>query len=189
MAPSPVLIAFGSNIDPLNNLQRGLDLLHRLIGIQRVSTVWRSPALDDPERPEAEGKGGDYLNGVTMLHERAANFDPLQLRQCLRQVEHQCGRTRQAWRYAPRTLDLDITLMGSLVFAAEGIILPDPDLLVRPFIALPCAQLAPDLVHPEKKVSLAALAQSLSAHPWDIQPDFEASSRLATFSQGNPGNP
>ncbi|MEO5330354.1 MAG: 2-amino-4-hydroxy-6-hydroxymethyldihydropteridine diphosphokinase [Magnetococcus sp. THC-1_WYH] len=178
----PVLIAFGANIDPLDNLVRGLGLLHQEIGIHRVSTVWRTCALSDPDQTSDDGENPDYLNGVVQLSHRVGNWHPLQLRRCLRGIEHRCGRTRESRRYAARTLDLDIAMMGSMVFAADGLILPDPDVLSRPFIALPCAQLAPDLVHPHTNQTLATLASTWPECSEAMAADDVASRMLASIS-------
>lgn len=185
----PVLIAFGANIDPLDNLVRGLGLLHRAIGIQMVSTVWKTIALADPERFLDVGEEPDYFNGVVQLRACAGDWHPLQLRQCLRDIEQQCGRIRGSGRYASRTLDLDIAIMGSTVFNAEGLILPDCDLLLRPFIALPCAQLAPDLVYPRRTQTLAQLAATFPEFSETMVPDHHASRMLASISHGTVGVP
>lgn len=185
----PILIAFGANINPLDNLVRGLSLLHEEIGIHRVSTVWRTCALSDPDQTSDDGENPDYLNGVVQLSHRPGDWHPLQLRRCLRGIEHRCGRTRDSRRYAARTLDLDIAMMGSMVFAADGLILPDPDVLSRPFIALPCAELVPDLVHPHTNQTLAMLASTWPECSATMVPDEAASRMLASISLRTVGVP
>ncbi|MBF0147565.1 MAG: 2-amino-4-hydroxy-6-hydroxymethyldihydropteridine diphosphokinase [Magnetococcales bacterium] len=189
MVGQPVLIAFGSNIDPVENLHRGLNLLHQRIGIRQVSTVWRTQPLPDPDHPGMGDQGSEYCNGVVLLHENANLRPPLQLRHCLREIEHQCGRVRGPLRYAPRPLDLDIILMGSLVFAAEGCLLPDPDLLQRPFVAVPCAELLPDLIHPSLGLPLLALAQRFPITSDTMRPDPETTRRLSSIAQQMVGVP
>ncbi|HIJ85586.1 MAG: 2-amino-4-hydroxy-6-hydroxymethyldihydropteridine pyrophosphokinase [Magnetococcales bacterium] len=189
MAGKPVLIAFGSNIDPLENLYRGLVLLHQAIGIQRVSTVWKTRALTDPNQPEKREQEPDYYNGVVLVNDGVGDWPPLELRHRLRSIEHQCGRLRSQERYAPRTLDLDVVLMGPRIFAGDGMILPDPDLLHRPFIAIPCAELVPDLVHPRHAMTMETLAKKMAKIPETMVPNHTASLRLATIPQQMAGVP
>ena len=55
-----------------------------------------------------------------------------------------CGRERQAPKWAPRTMDLDILLFGDTVCAEPGLTLPRPDLLKRPYMLGPAAEIAPN---------------------------------------------
>jgi dihydroneopterin aldolase/2-amino-4-hydroxy-6-hydroxymethyldihydropteridine diphosphokinase len=64
----------------------------------------------------------------------------------LRPIEHKLGRERSDDRYAPRPIDLDLILYGNLAMNEEDIRLPDPDIMERPFLAIPLSELAPDLV-------------------------------------------
>ncbi|MBF0110603.1 MAG: 2-amino-4-hydroxy-6-hydroxymethyldihydropteridine diphosphokinase [Magnetococcales bacterium] len=189
MVGTPILIAFGANIDPVENLHRGLTLLHRMIGIAAISTVWRTPPLPDPEFPGRDGEGADYRNGVALLGPGGRSFRPLELRTILRDIEDRCGRRRGPRRHAPRTLDLDIVMMGSLVFAEDGLVLPDPELTSRPFLVLPCAQLAPEARHPLLSATMATLAERCSNETAWMTPDHEATRRLALIMKRMDGVP
>ena len=75
---------------------------------------------------------------------------------------------RQADKNAPRTIDADIVLFNDAVFAYDGgdgrsRPLPDPDLQKFPHVAVPVADLLPDLPHPETGEPLGALAKRLLA--------------------------
>jgi 2-amino-4-hydroxy-6-hydroxymethyldihydropteridine diphosphokinase len=85
----------------------------------------------------------------------------------LQAIESLCGRPREAPRWAPRSMDLDILLYGDTVCDEPRLKLPRPDLLKRAFMLGPLASLAPDLVHPVEKVPIAELWQRFdrSAHP------------------------
>lgn len=152
----PVLIAFGANIDPLPNLWRGLRALHERVGLAAVSTVYRTPAL-----PDREGRdpGPDFLNGAVRVESRQ---EPFALKGLLRTIEAELHRIRGPWRHAPRTLDLDIALMGEQVVQRDGLVVPDPELLHRAFLALPLAELAPELLHPLEGVPLSRIAARFS---------------------------
>lgn len=164
-AALPVLISFGSNIRPRFNLLHGLQRLHERVGLQAVSTVYRSAALPDLDGPDAGTQAGpeaDFLNGVVRVR---GGMEPLSLKQALREVEEAQNRERTDRRYAPRTLDLDIALMGERVIQWERLMVPDPDIVHRPFLAIPLAELAPDLWHPVEQASLATIAARFGPKP------------------------
>jgi 2-amino-4-hydroxy-6-hydroxymethyldihydropteridine diphosphokinase len=85
----------------------------------------------------------------------------------LRGIETACGRPREAPRWAPRTMDLDVLLYGDLVCRRPGLTLPRPDLLVRAYMLGPLADLAPELIHPTARVSIGELWRRFDqrAHP------------------------
>ncbi|MBF0125859.1 MAG: 2-amino-4-hydroxy-6-hydroxymethyldihydropteridine diphosphokinase, partial [Magnetococcales bacterium] len=141
---TPVLIAFGSNIEPERHLVRGLTRLFEVTGWQAVSTVYRTTALATPDQPDSV-KNPDFLNGAIAIHQP---WDPLELQRTLKAIEQEMGRQPDAPRWAPRPLDLDIALMGELVRHSPNLVLPDPDMLTRPFLAVSLAQLAPAWLHP-----------------------------------------
>jgi 2-amino-4-hydroxy-6-hydroxymethyldihydropteridine diphosphokinase len=66
----------------------------------------------------------------------------------LRGIETHCGRPRYAPKWASRTMDLDVLLYGDLVAKTSDYTLPRPDLLKRPYMLGPLAEIAPDVVHP-----------------------------------------
>ncbi|MBF0623782.1 MAG: 2-amino-4-hydroxy-6-hydroxymethyldihydropteridine diphosphokinase [Magnetococcales bacterium] len=163
-AGTPILIAFGSNLDPLRNLTQGLIRLHRELPLARISTIYRTRPLAPPpgEDPASRSEEPDFLNGVAISHR---DMDPLQLKKRLRHIESRQNRLRSGPRWAPRTLDLDIALMGGMVCDREGLTIPDPDILRRPFLALPLAELAPELRHPLQGQSLRELAAAFGPDP------------------------
>jgi 2-amino-4-hydroxy-6-hydroxymethyldihydropteridine diphosphokinase len=70
------------------------------------------------------------------------------------------GRARP-YRNAPRTLDLDLLLHGSVQLATPLLSLPHPRLHERAFVLAPLDELAPDLVisgHGTVRDLLAAVA-------------------------------
>jgi 2-amino-4-hydroxy-6-hydroxymethyldihydropteridine diphosphokinase len=156
MTRSPVLIAFGSNIDPLPHLQRGLSRLQEWMPLLAIATVYRTQPLPDPM---GGATGAPFLNGAV---EVATEADPLSLKACLRAIEEELGRDRRGGRFAPRTLDLDIALMGDLVWDAGGLSIPDPDMMQRSFLAIPLAELAPGWIHPVQRMTLRQIADCFS---------------------------
>ena len=172
---APVLIAFGANLDPLENLRRGLLRLHAEVGLCAVSTVYRTAALPDPDASTPQPSGPDFLNGAVLLPPQG---DPLALRALLRSIEASLQRVRGPSRYAPRTLDLDVALMGGQILNSGPLLLPDPDITRRAFVALPLAELAPEAQHPLEGCSLAEIAGRFGASPAGLLVDEQATTLL-----------
>jgi 2-amino-4-hydroxy-6-hydroxymethyldihydropteridine diphosphokinase len=139
-----VFVGVGSNIDPEANVRRALGLLAREVRVRAVSTFYRTPAIGDPGGPP-------FLDGVievsTTLPPRALKMD------VLRRIEADLGRRRGPDRNAPRPIDLDLLLYGDRV-EKDGLVLPDPDITERPFLALALFELAPCLVLPDSRRAL-----------------------------------
>ena len=85
----------------------------------------------------------------------------------LRAIEALCGRPREAPRWAPRSMDLDVLLYGDLICQEPHLKLPRPDLLKRAYMLGPLAALAPDVVHPIERQTIRELWQRFdrAAHP------------------------
>ena len=175
---SPLLIAFGANIDPLNNIYQGLNLLHKAITIKAISTIWRTEPLPDPNQQENIDLGGCYLNGAVLSYSCS---DPFTLKKILEKIESDCRRVRTDNPYAPRSLDLDIAMLGSQIVNSPELTLPDPDIAHRPFVALPLAQLLPDMIHPLANRTLANLAADFLPLDENMVADSEATNLLQSL--------
>ena len=139
-------IGAGSNADPERRLRRALAELERRFGPLRCSGVYRFPALGRP--------AADYLNLVVAL---ATETSVDELRDELRAIETLAGRNRVD--AAVCELDLDLLLYGRRVDAERR--LPRPGLLTLPFVLVPLAELAPELVDPITGQKLAAYQPTL----------------------------
>lgn len=128
-----VFIGAGSNADPKRRLRGALSELERRFGTLRCSNVYRGPAVGEP--------AADYLNLVVALKSELP-IDSLCAE--LRAIEALAGRVRVD--PAVCELDLDLLLYGERVDAERRI--PRPGLLTLPFVLVPLAELAPDLLHP-----------------------------------------
>ena len=134
-------IGAGSNADPERRLRLALTELERRFGPLRRSSAYRGPAVGRP--------AADYLNLVVALTTQSSVDE---LRDELRAIETLAGRTRVD--AAVCELDLDLLLYGRRVDAERR--LPRPGLLTLPFVLVPLAELAPELVHPITGEKLAA---------------------------------
>lgn len=147
-----VFVTFGSNIAPEINVPRALDLLATTVRVAEVSTVYRTAPIGRPDQ-------NPFYNGVFLIE---TDLDPRSLKfDLLRGIESELGRVRTADRYAPRTIDLDIALYGNLVVSEPDLYIPDPDIAARAFLAVPLAELAPEMVLPGGSETLAQIAEGL----------------------------
>lgn len=132
-------IAVGSNINPAENVLEAIDRLAEQTRVVAVSTVYRTEPLGRPEQPP-------YYNCVAEIE---TEIPPLALKQqVLRRIEADLGRERGEDKYAPRTIDLDLVVYDDLVVDTDDLTLPDPQILHRPFLAIPLRELAPRLTLP-----------------------------------------
>ncbi|MBI5437200.1 MAG: 2-amino-4-hydroxy-6-hydroxymethyldihydropteridine diphosphokinase [Nitrosomonadales bacterium] len=130
-------ISIGSNIEPAKNVRTAICSLAQQTRLVGISMVYCTDALDRPEQPP-------YFNCVVEIETEAP---PVEIKHgMLRPIENSLGRKRTGDKYAPRTIDLDLIVYGDLAMDKEGIKLPDPEILERPFLAIPLFELAPDLV-------------------------------------------
>jgi 2-amino-4-hydroxy-6-hydroxymethyldihydropteridine diphosphokinase len=139
-------VAAGSNVEPEKNLARALDEMQQTFGEIVISPAYRNPAVGF--------EGADFINLVVRL--RSANA-PAQLKQQLEHIEELCGRPRNAPKWAPRSMDLDILMYDQIVSDTPGLLLPRPDLLRRAFMLKPLADLAPGLLHPTQHRTIGEL--------------------------------
>jgi 2-amino-4-hydroxy-6-hydroxymethyldihydropteridine diphosphokinase len=150
-----IYIAAGSSIEPEQRMRRAAhELRQRFAGI-RYSSCYRNRAYGF--------EGPDFINAVAGLD---TDLEPEALIAQLEQVEALCGRSREDAKWAPRAMDLDLLLYGELIRSTVRYRVPRPDLLRRIYMLQPLAELAPDLIHPESGLSIAAhCARLLRSEP------------------------
>jgi 2-amino-4-hydroxy-6-hydroxymethyldihydropteridine diphosphokinase len=130
-------VSGGSNLDAERNVILAARALKARHPGARFSHCYRNKAVGFD--------GPDFINFVVELPVAGT---PALLKGELECIETQCGRVRNAPKWAPRAMDLDILLFGDLVQDAPGLVLPRPDLLRWGFMLGPLAELAPGLRHP-----------------------------------------
>ncbi len=145
-------IGIGSNIEPAENVRAAIRTLARKTKLVGISTVYLTGAIGHPEQ-------SPYYNCVVEIE---TEVPPAEIKYgILRNIENGLGRERTEDKYAPRTIDLDLIAYGDLTMDAEGVRLPDPDILERPFLAIPLFELAPDMVLAGYGVRVSELAARL----------------------------
>lgn len=132
-------LGLGSNVgDRWAHLRRAAAAVPDLV---RTSPVYETEPVGGPPGQRR------FLNAVAELE---TSLEPHQLLGVCHRLEETAGRVR-AEHHGPRTLDVDVLLMVDPT--GEQITVDEPDLTVphplmweRPFVLIPLADLAPDLV-------------------------------------------
>ena len=148
-----VAVALGSNV--------GDRRAHLEFAIARLRTILTgvsvSPLIETA--PVGVGDQPPFLNGAAV---GTSAEDPRTLLDRLRAVERERGRERP-FVGAPRTLDLDLILVGATVLNEPGLSLPHPRFRERRFVLGPLAEVAPDLVDPVTGLTVSELLARLPA--------------------------
>jgi 2-amino-4-hydroxy-6-hydroxymethyldihydropteridine diphosphokinase len=110
---------------------------------------------------ETEPVGGvvqdDFWNLVVELTTAASAYDLLGR---ARAAEEAAGRTREV-RWGPRTLDVDVLLVGDEMIDDPELTVPHPRLFDRAFVLVPLAELAPNLVSESQLASAVGKVREL----------------------------
>lgn len=131
-----VYIGLGANLgEPRRQVEQALLQLQQLPGseLTAVSSLYRTAPVGPADQP-------DFINAVARLE---TDLEPLALLAALQQIERRHGRIRNGQRWGPRTLDLDILLMGDQVLNLPNLCVPHPQMHRRAFVLGPLAEIAP----------------------------------------------
>ena len=140
-----VCIELGSNISPEINIPKAAARLYEIFTVLAISSAWETP-------PVGCCGCGNYINAA-MLVESSATAD--ELKNQLREIESQLGRVRTNDKFSPRPIDLDVLLIDDELI--------EPDLWRYAHLAVPVAELLPELSHPRYGGYLCDVANDLVA--------------------------
>jgi len=132
------VISIGSNLgERRNNLQGAVDTLADTpeVWVTGVSPVYETAPVDAPEGSR------DFLNAIVLLDTTLAARTLLERALA---VESAYGREREGEHNAPRTLDVDLIVVGDRRADEEDLVLPHPRAAERAFVLVPWLDLEPD---------------------------------------------
>jgi 2-amino-4-hydroxy-6-hydroxymethyldihydropteridine diphosphokinase len=122
------------------HLRQAVGALPDLVGL---SAVYETEPVGGPPGQE------DHLNLVAEL---ATDMSGPELLALARRLEEAAGRVRTV-KDGPRTLDVDILLVGDLAIDEPELVVPHPRMWERRFVVEPLADLAPELVPPSVRIA------------------------------------
>jgi 2-amino-4-hydroxy-6-hydroxymethyldihydropteridine diphosphokinase len=125
----------------LGNLRAARDaLVRRGIRVTGSSSVYETePQGDVLDQP-------DFLNACLRVE---TELGPDELLTECKAVEREIGREPGGPRHGPRPVDVDVLLLGDLVWSSPRLALPHPELLRRRFVLEPLLELDPGLRLPD----------------------------------------
>jgi len=128
-------VGIGSNLgERLSYLQLAIDHLAAAddVTVVAVSPVYETVPVGGPEQP-------DYLNAVVAVDTVLTAQELLGVAQ---RIEAAAERVRTV-RWGPRTLDIDVLLVGDERVDAPDLVVPHPRMTERAFVVVPLADLDP----------------------------------------------
>ena len=138
-------LSIGSNLgDRLEYLQHAVDGLAAEPGvtIAGVSAVYETDPVGGPEQPP-------YLNAVVAVD---TTLDAHALLRVAQRLESGAARVR-AERWGPRTLDVDVLLVGDQTVDSPDLVVPHPRMFERGFVLAPLGDLDPETPLPAPPVT------------------------------------
>ncbi|HEY7044770.1 MAG TPA: 2-amino-4-hydroxy-6-hydroxymethyldihydropteridine diphosphokinase [Nocardioidaceae bacterium] len=126
----PAVISLGSNVgDRLANLQGAVDALADTpeVHLVTVSAVYETAPVDAPDGSP------DFLNAIVLADTTLSVTTLLDRAQA---IEAAFGRERAEFN-APRTLDVDLIVVGDRLSDTEELVLPHPRAHDRAFVLVP----------------------------------------------------
>ena len=149
-----VAIALGGNLGKVDTAFSDAVRLLSQAGMQeiQVSSFFQTTPVDcAPGTP-------DFLNGA-LIGEWP--FQAETLLQTCQKIEIALGRPASHGHNASRTIDLDIILFGNEKINLPELMVPHPRAVMRGFVMIPLAEIAPDWIIPGESRTVAEIAAEL----------------------------
>ena len=156
-----IYFGLGSNLyDRLSNLRNALSCLESLGRVIKASSVYATPAWGGVSQP-------DYLNACALI-ESDSVLSPLELLKTIKTFESRLGRVKSV-RWGERKIDIDILLVGDMIFSSPELNIPHVSLPERLFVLVPLRELlSQNWSHPVSHKSLSEMIDVLA--PRESQP-------------------
>ena len=150
------LIALGSNLGDSQKILRAALARLQSFSDEPIlkSSLWQTSPVDCPPGSPK------FLNAVAGLMPQK-NETPESLLQKLQALEKEFGRQPKKILNEPRPLDLDLIAFGNEVRSTAPLTLPHPRAHQRRFVLQPLNEIAPDLILPGQKLTVAQLLTGL----------------------------
>jgi 2-amino-4-hydroxy-6-hydroxymethyldihydropteridine diphosphokinase len=141
------VVSLGANLgDRMARLRCGLEVIAQHVAVRAVSPVYETAPIGVTDQPA-------YLNAVALLD----SSDAEAVFAAARDAEQSQGRLRSL-RWGPRTLDVDVIVVDSLITDDPRLTLPHPRAHDRGFVLAPWLALDPSAELPGRGSVRALLA-------------------------------
>jgi len=154
-------LGLGSNLgDAQTTFRAALDLLAERGAAQviSVSSLYGSKPYGVTDQP-------DFTNAVVEAETRLTAL--ALLREC-KAIEAVLGR-QPTVRWGPRLIDIDLLLYDDVNIVDPELTVPHPGLMLRPFVLVPLAEIAPDLILPSGVSAAEAAGAMGSEGLWVVE--------------------
>jgi len=145
-----VYIGLGSNMEsPKQQIRSAIKSIEGIVSTQvlRVSSLYKS-------KPFGPQNQDDYINAVAEID---TNLTPLELLECMQNIENQQGRIRKE-HWGPRTIDLDILMFGDEIIKDNKLTIPHLEIENRSFVLAPLIEIDSNCLIPGKGMARDLLA-------------------------------
>ncbi len=136
-----VYIGIGSNVGQRADFcRRAVEALanHSQVRLETVSSLYETSPLGGPPQRS-------YVNSVARVE---TELTPRSLLELCKGIEERFGRDRNAMRWGPRVVDLDILLYDDLKVSEPDLEIPHPRILQRRFVLVPLLEIDPEVTDP-----------------------------------------
>ena len=150
-----VYFGLGSNLgNRLQNLRDAIAKLRTLGKIEAVSSVYETPAWGGVPQP-------DYLNACVKV-KSDMRIAPPELLRTVKDFERELGRVPSV-RWGERLIDIDILLIGGMIYHSEELDIPHIMMSQRLFVLVPLSEILPqNWKHPLNEKSVCEMIELLS---------------------------
>jgi len=148
-----VFLGLGSNLgDREENLKKAVGMIAENIGeVVSISSVYET----EPWGFQSEN---EFLNAAVKVR---TELKPCGLLGRILMIEAQLGRLREGegTGYKSRVIDVDILLYGCEIINKKSLQIPHPRIPLRKFVLVPLCEIAPEMIHPVLKKTMAELLE------------------------------
>ncbi|MGE5399875.1 MAG: 2-amino-4-hydroxy-6-hydroxymethyldihydropteridine diphosphokinase [Ignavibacteriales bacterium] len=142
-----IFLGLGSNKgDRLSFLREAV----QKIGADKETMIVRFSSVYETE-PYGLKEQDYFYNAVIQI---VSNRSLAELRPWIKNLEKEIGRV-EGPKWGPREIDIDLLFYNDMVYSDELLTVPHKEVLLRDFVLVPLAEIAPDFIHPviNRKIS------------------------------------
>lgn len=147
-----IYISLGSNVEREHHVKQGLHALAAAFNLPFEQLI-----LSSLFESEAVGFSGNAFYNMVIGITTSQSVEQVAIK--LRDIEFSHGRTNDAKKFSPRTLDLDLLLYDDLIIDSPAQ-LPRNEINKNAFVLWPLSEVAPQVVHPIIKQNYYMLWQN-----------------------------